>query len=34
MDEVYANSTNEAAQRIKERYGKHISSLNATEIKG
>ena len=34
VDEVYANSPNEAGQRIKDKYGKHISSWNATEIKG
>ena len=34
VDEIYANSPNEAGQRIKDKYGKHISSWNATEIKG
>jgi len=34
VDEVYANSPNEAGQRIKDKYGKHVSSWNATEIKG
>jgi hypothetical protein len=33
VDEIYANSSNEAAQRIKERYGNHVVTGGVIEIK-
>ena len=33
VDEIYANSPNEAAQRIKERYGNHVITGAAIEVK-
>ena len=33
IDVIYAWSTNEAAQRIKERYGNHVVTETITEVK-
>jgi len=33
VDEVHAWSTNEASQRIKERYGNHVVTGTITEVK-
>jgi len=33
VDEIHAWSTNEAAQRIKERYGNHVVTGTIVEVK-